>query len=71
MSQEKKTTEQRIEECIQMYTEKYAKEYGISLQEARQHIAVKLAAEYYHENPPKDETSVVKEEIDLGCGGSC
>ena len=65
------TKQQKIEESIRIYTEKYAKEYGYSIEEAKTHITVKNAAEYYRENPPKDDAPLPRTELDIGCKGGC
>lgn len=71
MSEVKNETnlENQIQTAIDEYTNRYCIKHGVSKEEAKQHIMIKLIEEYYHDNPPKDIS--VRTELDIGCKGGC
>lgn len=65
-------TEEKIQELIDIYMQKYCVKHECSMEEAKHHIAYKLISEYYHENPPKENVNLLpKTELDIGCKGGC
>lgn len=61
--------EKEIQKAIEEYTNRYCIKHGVSKEEAKNHIMIKLIEEFYHENPPKDIS--VRTELDIGCKGGC
>lgn len=61
--------EELIRASINEYAEKYCKKHHVSMEEAKNHMSVKLIEEYYKDNPPKDFS--VRTELDIGCKGGC
>jgi len=73
LADNKKSTEEQIQELIDGYIDRYCRKEGCSRKEAKEHMMVKLVSEYYHDNPPKsgDENNLPRTELDIGCKGGC